>query len=82
MNAIRHGGATTVKVAGERHDDTISFSVKDNGRGFDPEAAPGPEKGHFGLLGIRERLKEFGGEMSIESKPGHGTHITIRLAIA
>ena len=82
VNAIRHGGATTVKVAGERHGDAISFSVKDNGRGFDPEAAPGPEKGHFGLLGIRERLKEFGGEMSIESKPGHGTHITIRLAIA
>ena len=79
VNAIRHGGATTVKVAGERHGDAISFSVKDNGRGFDPEAAPGPEKGHFGLLGIRERLKDFGGEMKIESSPGKGAKVNVKL---
>ena len=82
VNAIRHGKATAVKVAGECHGDTISFSVRDNGCGFDPETAPGPREGHFGLLGIRERIKAFGGEMSIKSESGQGTHISIRLAIA
>ena len=82
VNAIRHGKATDVKVAGECHDSEVSFSVMDNGCGFDPATAPGPKDGHFGLLGIRERLKEFRGEMSIESAPGQGTHITIKLTIA
>ena len=81
VNAIRHGRATDVKVAGECHGDTISFSVADNGCGFDPAVAPGPKEGHFGLLGVRERLKEFGGELKIDSRPGQGTKATISMAI-
>ena len=81
VNAIRHGCATQVKVAGECHGDTISFSVRDNGVGFDPETAPGPKDGHFGLLGIRERLKEFGGSFDIESSRTEGTRATIKLTI-
>jgi len=79
VNAIRHGNATEIKVAGESHGDTISFSVADNGRGFDPASAPGPKEGHFGLLGVRERLKDFGGEMKIESSPGQGAKINVKL---
>lgn len=81
VNALRHGKATEIKVAGECHEGTISFSVADNGCGFDPDAAPGPKEGHFGLLGIRERLKEFGGDMKIKSSPGQGTKATISMAI-
>ncbi len=81
VNAIRHGRATMIKIAGECHDDTISFSVKDNGCGFDPDAAPSAETGHFGLLGIRERLKEFGGSMTIESEPEQGAKAIVKLTI-
>lgn len=81
VNAIRHGHATEVKVAGEYHGNTISFSVRDNGCGFSPDNAPGPEQGHFGLLGIRERLKEFSGSFNIESAPGKGTKATVKLTI-
>jgi len=77
VNAIRHGKATEVKVAGECHGDAISFSVKDNGRGFDPDAAPGPNEGHFGLLGIRERLKALNGALEIESARGAGAKFKI-----
>ena len=77
VNAIRHGKATEVKVAGECHGDTISFSVKDNGSGFDPETAPGPDEGHFGLLGIRERLKALNGTLEIESARGAGAKFKI-----
>lgn len=76
VNAVRHGKATEVKVAGECHEGTISFSVRDNGTGFDPAKVAGPSTGHFGLQGVRERLNGFGGKMVIESKPGHGTKIT------
>ena len=79
VNAIRHGKATDIKVAGECHGDAISFSVTDNGCGFDPAAAPGPKEGHFGLLGVRERLKEFGGEMKIESEAGKGAKANVKL---
>ena len=77
VNAIRHGKATEVKVAGECHGDVISFSVKDNGSGFDPDAAPGPNEGHFGLLGIRERLKALNGTLEIESARGVGSKFKI-----
>ena len=79
VNAIRHGKATEIKVAGECHDDTISFSVKDNGCGFDPSAAPGPAEGHFGLLGIRERLKALQGTIAVESAPGAGSKFKITI---
>ena len=82
VNAVRHGRATEIRIAGERHDDTISFSVRDNGSGFDPASAAGTSSGHFGLQGIRERLNEFGGRMSIDSYPGHGTRIVIDLTTA
>ena len=81
VNAVRHGKATEVKIDGECHDDAISFSVRDNGCGFVPATAPGPKEGHFGLLGIRERLKEFNGKMEIESETGNGSTISVTMTI-
>ena len=79
VNAVRHGKATEVKVAGECHDGTISFSVRDNGSGFDPSSVAGPSTGHFGLQGVRERLGEFQGEMTVESSPGKGARISVSM---
>ena len=79
VNAIRHGKATEVKVAGECHDNSISFSVTDNGCGFDPATAPGPEQGHFGLLGIRERIKALNGTLEAESAPNAGAKFTVTM---
>ena len=79
VNAIRHGGAKSIKVAGEYHDGTVSFSVRDNGFGFDPATAPGPLQGHFGLQGVRERLDKFNGNLMIDSRPGKGTRIFVTL---
>ena len=79
VNAIRHGGAKSVKIAGEYHGGTVSFSVRDNGFGFDPATAPGPRQGHFGLQGVRERLDKFNGNLMIDSRPGKGTRIFVTL---
>ena len=78
-NATRHGRATSIEVRGDAKDGNICFSVADNGCGFDPESVPGVSQGHFGLQGIRERVKELKGEVSIKSAPGEGTTATITL---
>lgn len=76
VNGIRHGGATEIRVAGASEDGTFRFSVRDNGCGFNPDTAPGVTLGHFGLEGIRERLRTLDGTMEIESTPGKGTKVT------
>lgn len=76
-NAIRHGRATNVWVAGSREGGRLLFSVRDDGCGFDPDTAPGVLQGHFGLQGIRERLRLLNGRLSVESAPGSGTKITV-----
>ena len=81
QNAVRHGGASSVKIAGSLEDGVLRFSVRDNGRGFDPENRPGVMMGHFGLQGIRERINQFNGEMSIESAPGKGAKASISMKI-
>ncbi|MBQ6330188.1 MAG: ATP-binding protein, partial [Kiritimatiellae bacterium] len=58
-NAVRHGHANTVRIAGEFHDGALSFSVRDDGCGFDVDSAAGANEGHFGLEGIRERAKRL-----------------------
>lgn len=78
-NAVRHGGARHIRVAGAFETGTLKFSVTDDGCGFDPAASPGADEGHFGLQGVRERVDGFGGEITIESAPGKGTKATCHM---
>lgn len=79
VNAIRHGQATAIRIAGAVEGNILRFSVKDNGCGFDPDNCPNDEQGHYGLLGIRERINTFEGRLKIESAPGQGTKATIEI---
>ena len=78
-NAVRHGHATEIKVAGSIENDVLKFSVRDNGCGFDPDACPGVLDGHFGLQGVRERVASFEGNIRIESAPGKGTRVSVSI---
>ena len=78
-NAIRHGKASKIHVAGSIEGETLKFSVRDNGTGFDPMTRPGPREGHFGLDGIRDRVKRIGGDFRLEAAPGKGTYAVITL---
>ena len=80
-NAVRHGNATSIKIAGSIDGGKLRFSVTDNGSGFDPKRAPGVAEGHFGLEGIQERVDRLDGEVDISSSPGRGTRVTVAFDI-
>ncbi|MDE3194983.1 MAG: PAS domain S-box protein [Acidobacteriota bacterium] len=75
-NVGRHSGATEVSVVLAGPD--LALFVIDNGRGFDPSQAkvrPG-----LGLVGIEERARQIGATVTIDSMPGEGTRIAVRMA--
>lgn len=73
-NAVRHSQATEATVSLRRADGGLQLSVKDNGHGL-PERV---DKGG-GLTGMRERAMLIGAELAIESAPGAGVEVTLRL---
>ena len=80
-NAVRHGRATDLAVAGDLTDGLLAFSVRDNGCGFDSSRCAGVADGHFGLEGIRERVTRLGGTFSISSAAGGGTHAKVTIPV-
>ena len=78
-NAVNHGHAKNIRISGELAQGTLRFSLADDGEGFSTANAPGLDEGHFGLDGVRERIRRHNGEMSIESAPGKGTSISVTL---
>lgn len=76
-NAVNHGKATEIRIAGSVDANFLHFSVADNGCGFDPKSCPGAQQGHFGRQGIHERVKRLGGTVETTSSPGNGTKVTV-----
>lgn len=76
-NAVKHSGAKTLSLKLIYESDQVCMIVRDDGAGFDPEKQP--PTGHFGLIGMRERIEALGGSLEIQSKPGEGTQIEVSL---
>ncbi len=74
-NAVRHGEPAHLWVALTQHEGVAVLSVRDDGRGFDPGATPA----HIGLRTMRERAAEVGGRLAVQSEPGQGTTVTVRV---
>ena len=81
LNAIRHGKADHLEIFGELLPGELKISVADNGCGFDVANVQGPEQGHFGIVGIQERIKRFNGTFEIRSNPKDGTCVTIAIPV-
>ncbi len=75
-NALKHAAPTRIDLQLEFTPQEITLEIRDDGRGFDPATADGPKDGHFGLQGMRERVKRLGGRLTLRSAPGRGTAIT------
>lgn len=83
-NVVKHADARAVLVRCRRVDDQVEVAVRDNGQGFaaGEHAFRMSAQGGFGLFHLRERLPQFGGGCSIQSRPGAGTEVTLRLPLA
>ncbi len=81
VNAVKHGNARNVRIAGELKNGFLRFVVRDDGRGFDVESRPGPSQGHFGLQGIKERTRRLHGTLKLESKIGGGAAATVEIPL-
>ena len=76
-NALQHGKARkiTVEVSTAAPGASVRLIVLDDGAGFAPGSQNGPEQGHYGIVGMRERAERLGGSLQVESSPGNGTRI-------
>jgi PAS domain S-box-containing protein len=77
-NACKHSKSKRVAVSMTQEGQEAYLKVQDWGIGFDPEAV---EPGHFGLEGIRQRVRFLGGRLIIDSRPGSGTLVEVVVPI-
>lgn len=79
-NAGKHARASTILARLEFQPDAVRLTVQDDGRGFDAQAlleSNPAERGCLGLVGMQERAGLLGADLTIESTPGVGTHVTM-----
>jgi signal transduction histidine kinase len=76
-NVARHSAARNVSISLTQEADSVFLLVQDDGRGFDPAT----QTAGMGLRSMRERASGAGGSLTLESTPGQGTRITVRLPI-
>ncbi len=80
MNVAKHAQASQVLVSVESNQDAVNVMVKDNGVGFDPQAAKvATSEPHWGLLSMQRKAASIGADLSIESTPGVGTTVSINV---
>jgi NarL family two-component system sensor histidine kinase YdfH len=77
-NVARHARARSVTVSTSADDGQVVLNVRDDGLGFEPALAEG-RAGHYGLVGMRERARLAGATLTVESAPGSGTCVRVRL---
>ena len=77
-NIARHARAKNVTVHLTGNENELKIEICDDGVGFDPAAV---EAGHYGLLGMRERVRLAGGSLEVHSEPGNGTRLVIRFPL-
>lgn len=78
-NVLRHAEATQVQVALMRHSKSLVLRIEDNGKGISPEQTVNPLS--LGILGIRERVRFWGGKSFFTGSPGKGTTMTVSIPI-
>jgi NarL family two-component system sensor histidine kinase YdfH len=78
-NIARHAQAKKVEIDLKVNASALQLTIQDDGQGFDPQAIP---SGHYGLLGIRERLRLHDGQLTIDSAPSKGTILAIEIPLS
>jgi len=82
-NVVQHAQARSVTVLLEHRGSSVMLIVEDDGKGFDVARVMNtrPHEGNLGLYGMRERVSLLGGTLTIESTPGRGTAVFVRIPL-
>jgi signal transduction histidine kinase len=75
-NVAKHAGVAEAAVVLDRSEGRLRLSISDSGTGMDPES---PNSAGLGLVSIRERARLVQGSVEIDSGPGHGTTIAVKI---
>ncbi|MFP4052355.1 MAG: sensor histidine kinase, partial [Phycisphaerae bacterium] len=83
-NAAKHAQATRVDVSVRVREDCVQVTVEDDGAGFAPNVRPLERQSDsgFGLFSIHERLSSVGGQLTVQSNPGQGTCVMMRVSVS
>ncbi|WTL56922.1 GAF domain-containing sensor histidine kinase [Nocardia sp. NBC_01499] len=84
QNVVKHADAHVATLRFAVHDDIARLEIADDGIGFDTSERPlgANEMGGYGLLSMAERAELVGGRLSIRSRPGSGTTVTVKIPLA
>ncbi|MGF6595599.1 PAS domain S-box-containing protein [Paraburkholderia sp. GAS448] len=80
-NVARHSGASHVMLTLSASDASFDLQIKDDGCGFHIDAVSAKRRHSYGLLGMAERARLIGAELSIESSPGTGTVVSLHIPL-
>jgi two-component system, NarL family, sensor histidine kinase UhpB len=78
-NVAKHAAASIVSIELERDSEGIKLAITDNGRGFDTSTPISADS--FGIVGMRERVKTYGGRVEVTSAQGAGTTLLVRIPL-
>ena len=74
-NSVLHGNPASISVRITYEETQARMEVRDDGKGFDSAALNSAPEGHFGIVGMRERVEQAGGSFTLHSRPGAGTTV-------
>ena len=80
-NVIKHSYARECTVSLTGSNGAVETVVEDDGRGFDPDKISRAGEEHLGIVGMQERVRSLGGQFAIDSQPGGGTRVHIRIPL-
>jgi signal transduction histidine kinase/ligand-binding sensor domain-containing protein len=80
-NALKHAGASQIWIKLHMEARKLQLRITDNGCGFEQQDVFASRGGHFGVLGMRERAERLGGELRLDSHPGTGTEVEVKVPL-
>jgi signal transduction histidine kinase len=78
-NVAKHASASHARIALSFGDEVVTLDVRDDGVGFAADANGGTRPGGYGLIGMRQRVKQLDGTLDVESQPGGGTAVSVTI---
>jgi ligand-binding sensor domain-containing protein/signal transduction histidine kinase len=80
-NSVSHGSPARILLRIAYEPQCLRMEVRDDGVGFDAGAARPEFQGHFGIIGMRERVEQAGGVFTLSSQPGEGTVVAVSIPL-